>query len=42
MDQNGRDVNSYLLKHYMEKAHQCLQNKDFAVVLKLRKFKIKN
>ena len=29
---NGRDVNSHLLKHYMEEEHECLQNKDFVIL----------
>ena len=32
MDHNGTDVNSHLLKHYMEKEHECLQNKDFVIL----------
>ena len=28
IDHNGRDVNSHLLKHHMEKEHQCLENQD--------------
>ena len=32
MNHNGRDVNSHLLKHHMEKEHQCLQNKDFVII----------
>ena len=32
MDHNGRDVNSHLLKHYLGKEHQCLQNKDFVIL----------
>ena len=32
MDHNGRDVNSHLLKHQMEKEHQCLQNKGFVIL----------
>ena len=32
MDHNGRDVNSYLLKHRMKKEHQCLQNKEFVIL----------
>ena len=31
MHQNGRNVNSHLLKHHIEKWHQCLQNKDFVI-----------
>ena len=29
---NGRDINSHLSKHYIEKEHQCLQNKDFVII----------
>ena len=32
MNPNGRYVNSYLLKHRMEKEHQCLQNKEFVIL----------
>ena len=32
MDHNGRDVNSHLLKHHMEKKHQYPQNKDFIIL----------
>ena len=32
MDHNGRDESSHLLKHHMEKEHQCLQNKDFVII----------
>ena len=32
MDHDSRDVNSLLLKHNMEKEHQCLQNKDFLIL----------
>ena len=28
MGHNGRDINSHLLKHHIEKQHQCLQIKD--------------
>ena len=28
----SRDTNSHLLKHYIEKGHQCLQNKDFVII----------
>ena len=27
IDDNGRDVNSHLLKHHMEEEYQCLENK---------------
>ena len=32
MDHNGRNLTSHLLKHHMEKEHQCLQNKHFVIL----------
>ena len=32
MGQNGRVTNSHLLKHYIQKEHQCLQIKDFVII----------
>ena len=32
MDHNGRDINSHLLKHHMEKEHRCLQTKDSVIL----------
>ena len=32
MDHDNRDLNSHLLKHYLEKEYRCLQSKDFVIL----------